>query len=103
MARFDVFGTDKPEQPQKLLGQAEVDDGGRLKLLHAEPGAQAALDRAFADLNGREGLVLKLPPGPDDPKFAIIKKTVPRDDPQFFEAIQDNLHRWHSMSLSPTA
>ena len=102
MARFDVFQTASPKDtPRELLGQVEIDEHGQLKLLRSAPAADAALNRAIADLNGRAGLTLKLPPGPGHAKFAIVKKLVPRDDPRFFEAIEDNLHRWHNMTLSP--
>ena len=101
MAQFDVYRLSDAEEARSLLGQVEVGDGGQLKLLRAEPGAQAALDRALADLNGRQGLALKLPPGPKHPKYAIVKKLIARDDPRFFEAIEDNLKRWHNMALSP--
>jgi hypothetical protein len=84
-----------------LLGQVEIDEQGRLAVVRAEGGAQPLLNRAVSDLNGREGLVIKLPPEEGDADTAILKDLVTRDDPRFFSAIEDNLRRWHAMALAP--
>ena len=103
MTRFDVFRFGPAQENQTPLGQVDVMDDGKLGLVRTEPGAGAALNHALADLNGREALVLKLPPGPEDDHSAILKDLVARDDPRFLDAIKDNLMRWHGMTLSPSA
>lgn len=100
MARYDVFQTGGEGAP-KRLGQAEIDATGHLSLIEAEPGAKTALEQAFADLNERDGLIVKLPPGEGQGKFAIRKDKIMRDDPRFLSAIEDNLARWHEMAIKP--
>ena len=101
MARYDVFRRTLDDAPPALLGQVDIDAEGRLALVRAADGAQPVLNRAVSDLNGREGLVIKLPPEEGDPDTAILKDFVRRDDPRFFAAIEDNLRRWHAMALAP--
>jgi hypothetical protein len=88
-----------PPRPRTRVGEIGLDAAGMLSVVSADPACAPALAAAVADLNGRAALTLKLPPGPGDETFSIVKVQVPRGDPQFFAAVQDNLRRWHNMEL----
>ena len=96
MARYTVTST----EDGRTLGAVDIDAQG---MLHVVEGG-TPLQKAAADLNGRDALVLKLPPAPteDDKDFQPNQKLkIPRSDPAFFKAIEDNLGRWHEMQLTP--
>lgn len=99
MSKFAVFRLDLDDVRQERLGDVELDADAMLRLVAADAAARAELEEAVSEINGRSELIVKLPPGPDDPKFSLRKEAVPRGDPAFLSAIEDNLKRWHNMEL----
>jgi hypothetical protein len=101
MKTYAVFKIDFDDNRQERLGQVELSDDGRLKLLSAEPAGAEALRDTIEEVNGDEALTIKLRPLDDAPRHSIRKERRSRDNPGFFEALQDTLRRWHNMELVP--
>jgi hypothetical protein len=103
MTRYAVFHLDFDNVRQQRLGEVELDAANMLHIVAAEAPARAALESAVTEINGKPELIVKLPPGPDDPESSLRKEAVPRTAPGFLGAIEDNLKRWHNMALVATA
>ena len=102
MPRYAVFHLDLDNVRQAKLGEIELDAGGMLHILEAPAPARSRIEKAVNEINGKTELIVKLPPsGEDDGKdsFALRKQEVARTDPRFLDAVQDNLKRWHDMTL----
>ena len=99
MTRYALFRVDEDDERRDRIGDVELDGESHLSVVAAEPDARDEIDEAIEDLNGREALIVKLPGGAGSARFSIRKQEVPRADPGFFEAMQDNLRRWHNMEL----
>jgi hypothetical protein len=99
MKTFAVFKIDFDHVRQERLGQVGLSDDGRLSLLSAEPAGEEALRETIDEVNGEEALTIKLRPLDDAPRHSIRKERRSRDNPGFFEALQDTLRRWHGMEL----
>ena len=99
MQEYVVYRMDGRERLGEA-GRVRLDDDKRLSLVRAAPDAAEALRAAIEELNGKDGLVIKLPPEAGDPKFSLRKEMYMRADARFFDALQDNLRRWHSLELA---
>jgi hypothetical protein len=99
MKNFAVYHVDFDDVRQERMGAVSADDHWQLKLVKAEPDAAEKLQRAIKMMNESATLLQKVPPANDAPKFSIRKEKFSRDDPGFFDALQDNLRRWHNMEL----
>ena len=99
MKTFAVFRVDYDDKRLQRIGQVELDAESRLRLLNAEASAETDLRDAIGEMNKAASLLIKVPPADDAPKFSIRKEKYGREDPRFFDALQDNLRRWHNLEL----
>lgn len=103
MTRYSVYDLDLDDEVQNFLGEVELDVSHMLQILSAEDdAARERMEEAVQEINGKDALIVKLPPNDDsddDDRSSLRKEAVPRGDSGFFDAIQDNLKRWHNMTL----
>lgn len=99
MKTYAVYRVDDDDERLERIGQVSLDAQYRVSLVNAEAAAESDLREAISEMNGSDSLLQKLPPAADKPKFSIRKEKHERADPGFFDALQDNLRRWHGMEL----
>jgi hypothetical protein len=88
-----------PAPKRRRIGIVNLDDAGLLSVVSAEPKDDEELRLAVRHMNERPTLFLKEPPEEDDDRFALRKTPVTRADANFFDALQDNLQRFHGVEL----
>lgn len=81
------------------MGTGTVDETGRIDITAPAAGQEDYIADAMAELNGRDFVILKLPPDDDMPQFSISKPRVFRDDPDFLPALKDYGMRVFSMEF----
>lgn len=99
MNTYAVYRISDDDERLERIGQVSLDAQHRLALLSADAVAETDLREAIGELNEASSLLQKLPPTAGMPKFSIRKEKHDRGDPGFFDALQDNLRRWHGMEL----
>jgi hypothetical protein len=99
MTRYAVFRLDADNVQQERMGEIDLDKNNDMQLVSAEGEAKEEILEAMEELNGKPVLFIKGPPESDAPKFSINKTAVERTAPNFLDALQDNLKRWHNMVL----
>lgn len=100
MRSYAVFRVDDNDNRLDRVGEVTLDDRGMLALVQAEPAAEGDLREAIGEMNQSASLLKKVKPLAGAAKNAIRKEKHERGTPGFFDALQDNLRRWHAMELA---
>jgi hypothetical protein len=99
MKSYAVFRVDERDNRLERVGEVTLDEQSRLSLVTADASAETRLREAIEELNEADVLVRKVKPLEDAPRFSIRKEGYERGSEGFFEALQDNLRRWHNFEL----
>lgn len=89
-----------PDGRRVPLGEGVIDDDGRIDVTRPAAGQEAYVAEAMAELNARDYVILKEPPTADMPQFALQKRKITRDSPEFLSALRDYGMRVYSMDFA---
>jgi hypothetical protein len=96
---LSVYQPDAETGAETVIGKVDMAADGRLKLRAAIPAHKKALAALVQNLNGKDVLHLDVPPGPDDPRFAVSSRPVARGDADFLAALNEYVGKYYKLSL----
>jgi hypothetical protein len=96
---LDIVDYDFKAEKSTVLGQLALGTDGLLTLKHALPDANARLNNMVELINQKPGLHMDTPPQAGSPQFAVATRFVERNSPDFLEALQEHVHKYHGYSL----
>lgn len=89
-----------PDGRRVPLGAGQIDVDGRIDITDPAAGQEAYVAEAMAELNARDYVILKEPPTDDMPQFALVKRKITRDSPEFLSALKDYGMRVYAMEFA---
>ena len=96
---FDVYSVDEDTDEETRIGKVEYGPGGMLAVLEADPDQAEFLNNIADNLNRKDVMVEKLPPGPEAPRYGLSSRAVQRTDPDFLPVLQNYLKTYYGLSL----
>lgn len=83
-----------------VVGKAELLADGQLRLTAARDSHLNLLGHAVADLNGKEGLHVLVPPPEGSPRYANASRLVPRgNDEDYLAALQEHFRKYLQLEV----
>jgi len=96
---FNVYEIAEEGGPDALIGEAEYAADGMLTLTGGLPDKADFLRDVFGRVNAKASLSKLIGPAPGAERFALGTETVTRDDPAFFDALQEYLTKYFGVRL----
>ncbi|KIN74931.1 hypothetical protein Z945_2828 [Sulfitobacter noctilucae] len=81
------------------LGTGTIDETGHIDITSPREGQENYVKKQMDELNGRDYVVLKLPPSPGGSSRGVTKQKVYRTNPNFLPALKDYGRRVFSMEF----
>ncbi|MEP5732076.1 MAG: hypothetical protein ABJL67_22190 [Sulfitobacter sp.] len=82
-----------------VLGKGTIDNRGIIDIDVSSSGQESYIAREMEELNARDYVSLKEPPTKDQPRLAMNKRKVYRDEEGFLEALRDFGLRVYAMEF----
>jgi len=87
------------DEAERVIGTVELDAAFRLDVVTAEPDRAEWLRDLVRRINEKPVLFIDAVPAPGQPRFAQTSRSVGRGDPEFLEALRDELRRYYDIEL----
>lgn len=84
-----------------VIGRAELDQRGMIRILDAAPRRAAWLRDVAARMNAKRVLHVEAPPPAGAPRYTSASRLVGRDEPGFIPALRDYLRQYYKVELAP--
>ena len=84
---------------ERVIGTVELDAAFRLDVVTAEPDRAEWLRNLVRRINEKQVLFIDAAPAPGQPRFTQASRSVGRGDPEFLEALKDELRRYYDIEL----
>ncbi len=84
---------------ETVIGKVEMTPDGKLKLKSAVKDRMRSLAVMVQNLNSKEEFHLEIPPGENDPRFAVRTRVVARDSPDVFQGLTSYMQTYYKLTL----
>jgi hypothetical protein len=101
-AATDVPGTfDAVDETNgnQVVGVVHLDTTYRMTIERAGAGRELWLVGVVAEMNAKEALTIEVLPPASAPRYARQGLPIERNDPRFFTAMRNYLHRYYALAL----
>src|SRR5262249_19775501 len=97
--RLRAIYLDSDDGTAAWLGDVDMDADGYLSVAALNEAFEDGLTGFVNDVNGKDSLLVKVPPPPGAPMFPIYGQSYERSDPRFLDGLKDYALARYSLKL----